>query len=260
MRHLSTLEKRILKRLVEWENHLGQQPADWQRITFDILLKVIAEEAPGRVTIDHNGLGGYEIEIATWDTSDSVALARSIQLRRNLIALVHFLDYLTFTGYIYTFRNDPFFGIVSLPRSFGENVSTDNYIDTIREPVFNEKVKQYLDSEIYPTQSIIEYHNAGYRTDEEVRHAATLKVSRISIWVAISLGLLGLLVTVVDAVRNPGVSSQATSTTIDSAQFRDIQTRLAHIDSCLVEALPKAGNVDTLLVKVVNAPAAQVRK
>jgi len=79
----------------------------------------------------------------------------------------------------------------------------DNDKEGLLGPEFSEKISfaPDLDSIICDTffkliavsQDLIEFANNGFRTDEEIRHNQTLKISRLGIWIAILLGLSSII-------------------------------------------------------------------
>jgi hypothetical protein len=99
----------------------------------------------------------------------------------------------------------------------------DNDKEGLLGPKFAEKItfSPDLDSIICDTffkfiavsQDLIEYVKNDFKTDEEIRHDQTLKISKIGIWVAILLGLASIILSVyID-------NNDDNTVKLDSAQF-----------------------------------------
>jgi len=82
----------------------------------------------------------------------------------------------------------------------------DNDKEGLLGPQFSEKISFTKDLDeivcdtffklIAVSQDLVEYVKNGFKTDEEIRHNKTLRISKIGIWVAIFIGLSGILLSI----------------------------------------------------------------
>jgi len=181
MRQFSTLEKNIVKRLAEWELHLQINPINHFMVTFDALINDISTKYNGQIIF--SGMGGFPfVEIHTAHSSTLQNHTFNNQMTRDIINTVNFLDYLSKNELIYFISPNNLMPILFSPATIGVINGTDTrHTNRIGDKSFFEKVEVYFNKEIYPTQTLIDYYNNDYKSDEEIKHIQNLKVAEDSL-------------------------------------------------------------------------------
>lgn len=134
----------------------------------------------------------------------------------------------------------------------------DNDKEGLLGPEFSEKISfaPDLDAIICDTffkfiavsQDLIEYVKNDFKTDEEIRHNQTLKISKIGIWIAIFIGLSSILLSVYLDNKDDNTVK------LDSVQFENLieqQNRAIYSQEKVNESL--LNYIDTLNYNLKNA-------
>ncbi|BDU25168.1 hypothetical protein [Flavobacterium sp. GSB-24] len=182
MRQFSSLEKDIVKRLVEWEVILQRQPTNHFMITFDALINDISVKYNGKMIISV-GPGIFpSIEIQTADPSSISNHVLNNHMTRSIINTVNFLDYLSKSELIYFISKSSQMPVLLTSVEIG-NIAVPSTIHTnvIDDNSFFEKIRQFYSKDIYPTQTLIDYYNNDYKSDEEIKHIQNLKIAEDSL-------------------------------------------------------------------------------
>jgi hypothetical protein len=182
MRQFSELEKEIVKRLSEWEVILKTQPTNHYMVTFDALINDISIKYNGKMIISV-GLGIFpSIELQTANSSSLKNYKINNQMTRDIINTVNFLDYLSKNELIYFISPNRLLQTWTSPVELGKIIGNDTiHTNTIEDASFVDKVKLFYSKEIYPTQTLIDYYNNDYKSDEELRHNENTKFANDSL-------------------------------------------------------------------------------
>ena len=182
MRQFSELEKEIVKRLSEWEVILKKQPTNHFMVTFDALINDLSKKYNGKLIISV-GLGIFpSIELQTANVSSLKNYEINNQMTRDIINTVNFIDYLSKNELIYFVSPNRLFQNWTSPVELGKIIGTDTiHTNTIEDISFIDKVKMFYNKDIYPTQTLVDYYNNNYKSDEEIRHNENLKIASDSL-------------------------------------------------------------------------------
>lgn len=312
MRQFSVLEKEIVKRLAEWEVILQNQPTNYSMVTFDALINDISTKHNGKMIISvGNGIFS-SVEIQTADPSSIKNRVSNNKMTKDIINTVNFLDYLSKSELIYFISKSSILPIWLTPVEIGKIATTSTiHTNVIEDNSFFEKVKQFYNKEIYPTQTLIDYYNNDYKSDEEIKHIQNLKIAedslietreglkisveslietrkglkisedsleesiksvnlssaalldsqnnlkiaRLALWSALALGIIGILGSAGE-VYYAWKASRNNEVKIDSVQFKNINSKLEHIQESEIklDKILIQNHKDTVLTKVINFP------
>lgn len=285
MRQFSELEKEIVKRLSEWEVILKKQPTNHFMVTFDALINDLSKKYNGKMIISV-GLGIFPtIELQTANSSSLKNYETNNQMTRDIINTVNFIDYLSKNELIYFVSPNRLLQTWISPVELGKIIGTDTiHTNTIEDISFIDKVKMFYNKDIYPTQTLVDYYNNNYKSDEEIRHnenlkiacdsleeskrsiilsgkaledsQKNLKIARIALISAIALGIIGSIGSAGE-VYYAWVGAKKSDTKIDSSQFTTINSqlqRLEKVETKLDKVVEQLNSKDTLITKVINFP------
>lgn len=270
MRQFSDLEKAIVKRLAEWEAVLKQQPHNYLMVSFNALINDLCKKHNGNIKASTGQLY-VKVKIETIGNDSNSNLVANNSLTRELLDTVNFIDYLLRNDLIFLVvphgKLQDWAGTVTIGITSGTG---DIHVNTIEDYNFGNKVKNFYDKDIYPTQTLLDYYRSEYKTDEEIRHnqnlnssnqnlmeaRASLKVARSSVIIAIILGLIGIIASIGE-VYYAWLSSKNTESKIDSIQFKIIDKnlhRLDTLDNKLNDVLFEIKKKDTVDARILNFP------
>lgn len=128
----------------------------------------------------------------------------------------------------------------------------DNDKEGLLGPQYSEKISFSIDLDkvicdtffklIAVSQDLVDYVKKGFKTDEEIRHNETLQISKIGIWVAIFIGLSGILLSIY-----LGKYSDNTAR-LDTTQFNSmIENKKKEIENHIIDFLDSTKiEIDTI--------------
>ena len=178
MRNISEYEKKIVKRFCALEKENKEKNNALRNYTFDYLINEICNKYNSHIILKKDSENGKEIVFNTKNTA-GIDLANQ-RCEKELIDMLFFLKYLQENRWIYTSKNKPKYDKFIEEKIFG--VKSD-YL--ITRSIIDENLYQILSDskylQIYPTQSLIEFYNSGYKTIDNLRHIENIAIAENSL-------------------------------------------------------------------------------
>ncbi|MCX6304405.1 MAG: hypothetical protein NT040_05520 [Bacteroidetes bacterium] len=227
MRQFSVSEKSIVERIVAPFNNVPPIPLP-PIVKFDDLIDDISARHNGLITIPPTHQVVQTIKVTTSGDNARINFIVCHKMSYDVINTVNFLDYLSKNDLIYfIMANGMIMGFLAA-QNIGNVVARANSdTKTISDGAFVEKVKSFYNKEIYPTQTLIDYFNQHYKTEEEIRHNENLDISNKS------------LKATQDGLKLSDDSLQLSSKSIELsiAALKDSKTNLLYARIALVSAI-----------------------
>lgn len=293
MRQFSELEKSIVKELSEWEKTIKNELVNNSMITFNSFINNLSKKYNSKLVIlAGTGILIPSIEIQTSDESSINTYKQNNLMTRDVISIVNFLDYLMDNHLIYFVSRSNLMPAWLSPVELGQYEEFENvHVNKIEDKYFIKKVKHFYDKDIYLSQTLINYYNNDYKTDDEIRHNQNIKIaneslaesrrgldiseksleeskksielssvavkdSKINIDLARTGVFIALMFGAIGVIFS-WINSQNNDLKIDSEQFNIINSELQKIEKVetkLEKILEQINSKDTTITKIISLP------
>ncbi len=265
MRNFSKVEQRILEEIV-----LARKNKDIARLSLD---DIIAHE-----------MEKVHCDIIDWRKDDSVNLyfykpATQDDVTFCFLDLMVLFEYLDRDGLVHIFEKDNHSGQKAIfsRKKYKYNEATDEYtllsngdisipkgkfaitgIDILSYnivPPPSLKLIQLLDKYshaiIYPTSTLENYVNNGYKTDEDIKFEKQYQQTKISIWIAIVSCFIAFITGLASIILN--IFMLGSDTCIDNSQQTEIIETIKESKTIIPSIIDTRLTNDTLKINIVNS-------
>ena len=205
MRELSQTEKDVIDVFLKWEGILDVQPFNSYNISISVLMSNLANKHHAKYWISPNF---KIIELYTTGDDDLSRLTNSNRFRRNLMNLIYFADYLRDERLIYVVPQEP-----TTDNDKLEFPSTDYITHPHRVEIDDNDLMRVLQifqgKVLIPTEFLINYYKAGYKTPDEIRFGKAMKTSvegvkmaKYALYVTIAIGIISCILSIISICNN----------------------------------------------------------